>query len=71
MTERRTSTGDGPEAARYEIRVVGALGANWATRFEGLTLSVEDDGTTIIAGPSPTRRRFTACSSGSATSAPR
>jgi len=51
MTQPRTSTADGPDAARYEIRVVGALGAHWATRFEGLTLSVEDDGTTVIAGP--------------------
>ena len=51
MTERHPSTGDGPEAAWYEIRVVGGLGAHWATWFEGLTLSVERDGTTVIAGP--------------------
>jgi hypothetical protein len=50
MTERHTSTGDRPEAGWYEIRVAGALGARWATWFDGLTLSDEGDGTTVIAG---------------------
>ena len=35
----------------YEIRVTGHLGDRWATRFDGMTLSHEDDGTTVISGP--------------------
>lgn len=36
---------------RYEIRVTGRLGSRWATRFDGLTLTNQDDGTTVIRGP--------------------
>jgi hypothetical protein len=35
----------------YEIRVKGHLGARWSAWFDGLTLSAEDDGTTVITGP--------------------
>ena len=51
MTERHTSTGDHPENGWYEIRVAGVLGTRWATWFDGLTLSPDGDGTTVIAGP--------------------
>ena len=46
MTERHTSTGDRPEAGRYEIRLTGHLDARWAAWFDGLTVSHESDGTT-------------------------
>ncbi len=36
---------------RYEIHVAGRLGARWASWFDGLTLTHEDDGTTVISGP--------------------
>jgi hypothetical protein len=35
----------------YEIRVKGHLGARWAAWFDGLSVTNEDDGTTVIAGP--------------------
>lgn len=35
----------------YEIRVQGRLGALWAERFDGMTLTTATDGTTLIAGP--------------------
>lgn len=35
----------------YEIRVGGRLSPRWATWFDGLTLTNEDDGTTVISGP--------------------
>ena len=35
----------------YEIRLTGHLDARWAARFDGLTLSQESDGTTILTGP--------------------
>jgi hypothetical protein len=36
---------------RYEIRVSGRLGSRWAAWFDGLTITNEDDGTTVISGP--------------------
>lgn len=35
---------------RYEIRVKGHLGPRWSAWFEGLSLTIEDDGTTVIHG---------------------
>lgn len=35
----------------YEIRVKGNLGSRWAAWFDGLSLTNEDDGTTVIRGP--------------------
>jgi hypothetical protein len=43
------STGDG--AGRYEIRVKGRLDSRWADWFDGLSLTNESDGTTVIHGP--------------------
>ncbi len=39
------------EPGRYEIRLKGHLDQRWAERFEGLTLSHDGDGTTILFGP--------------------
>jgi hypothetical protein len=36
---------------RYEIRLKGHLGARWAAWFDGLTITRDSDGTTIIHGP--------------------
>jgi hypothetical protein len=46
-----TSAGHGQGAGRYEIRVRGHLGPRWAARFEGMTLTRDGDGTTVIQGP--------------------
>ena len=51
MTERHTSRGDRPEARRYEIRLGGHLDAHWAAWFDGLAVSHQGDGTTVIRGP--------------------
>ena len=40
-----------PDVPRYEIRVAGRLGARWAAWFDGLTLTVDQDGTTALRGP--------------------
>jgi len=45
------STGDQQNPGRYEIRVKGHLDSRWATWFDGLTLTHESDGTTLIHGP--------------------
>jgi len=36
---------------RYEIRLKGHLESRWAAWFDGLSLTNESDGTTIISGP--------------------
>ena len=36
---------------QYEIRVDGQLGPRWAAWFDGLSLTVDDDGTTVLRGP--------------------
>jgi len=35
----------------YEIRVEGHLGPRWATWFDGMTLTAQGDGTTVLDGP--------------------
>jgi hypothetical protein len=51
MSERHTPTPDRPEAGRYEIQLTGHLDARWAAWFDGLTVSQESDGTTVLSGP--------------------
>ncbi|RPJ15885.1 MAG: hypothetical protein EHM37_02955 [Deltaproteobacteria bacterium] len=35
----------------YEIRLKGHLDARWAKWFDGLTITLEDDGDTLLTGP--------------------
>jgi hypothetical protein len=39
------------EGGSYEIRLRGHLEARWAAWFDGLSLTPEGDGTTVIRGP--------------------
>ena len=34
----------------YQIRIKGQLGQEWADWFEGLTVTLEDDGSTLLTG---------------------
>jgi len=34
----------------YEIRVAGHLSSNWETRFEGLSMSHQPEGETVLTG---------------------
>jgi hypothetical protein len=45
------SAGDHHNPGRYEVRVKGHLDSRWAAWFDGLTLTHESDGTTLINGP--------------------
>ena len=47
----RQPTADHVPAQRYEIRIQGHLGPRWASRFDGMKLTAEGDGTTVIRGP--------------------
>jgi hypothetical protein len=35
----------------YQIRIKGHLGREWTDWFEGLTLTLEDNGETLLTGP--------------------
>ena len=35
----------------YQIRLKGHLGRQWTDWFEGLTLTLEDNGETVLTGP--------------------
>ena len=63
------ASGSRREGARYEIRLQGHLGARWAGWFDGLSLSNESDGTTLISGLVADQAACTACSRRCATSA--
>ncbi len=45
------STGPHRNSRRYEIRLKGHLDSRWAAWFDGLSLTNESDGTTVINGP--------------------
>jgi hypothetical protein len=51
MSEKHASTQDHYEPGIYEIRIKGHLDDKWADRFEGLTISLEDNGDTLLTGP--------------------
>ena len=36
---------------QYEIRIDGHLGTRWAAWFDGLAITSEGDGTTVLRGP--------------------
>jgi hypothetical protein len=45
-----TSAGGPDRPGRYQIRVKGHLGARWADRFDGMTLTTHSDGTSVFEG---------------------
>ncbi len=51
MSETHASTEDHHEPGRYEIRLKGHLDDRWADWFEGLTITREDNGETLLNRP--------------------
>ena len=51
MSETPASTETHDEIWHYEIRVHGHLADPWADWFEGLTLTREENGQTLLSGP--------------------
>ena len=51
MSETHIATEAYHEPGRYEIRLKGHLDDRWAGRFEGLSLTHDSNGTTILSGP--------------------
>ncbi len=50
MSERHASIDDRHEPGRYEIRLQGHLDTRWTAWFDGLSLTHESDGSTVIHG---------------------
>ncbi len=48
--ERDPKTGPGQPTV-YQIRIKGHLGGQWADWFDGLTITPEDNGNTLLTGP--------------------
>ena len=51
MSTERNPNSDGCQPTVYQIRIKGHLGRQWTNWFEGLTIILEDDGNTLLAGP--------------------
>jgi hypothetical protein len=39
------------QPASFQIRIKGHLGFEWANWFEGFTITLEDNGVTLLTGP--------------------
>jgi hypothetical protein len=51
MSETHASTEDQYEPGFYVIRIKGHLDDRWADWFGGLTITLEEDGNTLLTGP--------------------
>ena len=51
MSNEHSSEGEAGQPMVYQIRLKGHLGGQWEDWFEGLTLTLEDNGETLLTGP--------------------
>jgi len=51
MVQPHPSTENNSESNLYEIRLQGHLDKRWTDWFDGLTITLEDNGDTVLAGP--------------------
>jgi hypothetical protein len=51
MPNQPNSKADQSRPVFYQIRLKGHLGQQWAASFEGLTLTLEENGDTLLTGP--------------------
>jgi hypothetical protein len=51
MSDKQTFDEKHNQQQCYEIRLKGHLDDRWADWFEGLTITLEEDGTTLLTGP--------------------
>ncbi len=50
MSDEISKNIDSHQPMNYQIRIKGHLGDQWAEWFEGMTITLEDNGNTIITG---------------------
>ncbi len=51
MSDKQTFDEKNNQPQCYEIRLKGHLDDRWAEWFEGLTITLEEDGDTLLTGP--------------------
>jgi hypothetical protein len=51
MSSQGNSQRDADQRMVYQIRIKGHLRGLWADWFNGLTITLEEDGNTLLAGP--------------------
>jgi hypothetical protein len=51
MANERNPTTEPRELMVYQIRVTGHLGREWSDWFDGLSITLEDNGETLLSGP--------------------
>ncbi len=51
MKNNRNSKTDSSQIPIYQIRVEGHLGQQWMDWFDGLTITLEESGNTLLTGP--------------------
>ena len=51
MGATHAASKDYGEPGLYAIRIKGHLGSHWAPWFEGLVITLEDNGVTLLEGP--------------------
>ena len=51
MTDERKSNPDVDQQMVYQFRIKGHLGQQWINWFDGLTITLEEDGNTLLSGP--------------------
>jgi hypothetical protein len=51
MTNELTSKTDEDQPMVYQIRIEGHLGPQWTDWFGGLTITLENNGDTLLTGP--------------------
>ena len=51
MADTRNPNTDPNQPMVYQIRIKGHLGRHWSDWFEGLAITLEDNGETLLTGP--------------------
>ena len=51
MSNSPDPTSDSAHPVIYQIRIEGQLGSQWTDWFEGLTITLEENGETLLTGP--------------------
>jgi len=51
MSNKLTQKTDPSQPVVYQIRIKGHLSYQWTDWFEGLTITLEEDGDTLLTGP--------------------
>ena len=51
MENKTKAQPDSPQPTDYKIRIKGQLDSQWTDWFEGLTITLDENGDTLLSGP--------------------